>query len=623
MCGIVGSINFDLDIDYIKKHLIHRGPDAQNVYITDKIHLFHLRLSIQDIATGHQPMHYANRYTIIFNGEIYNHQELKKKYSLKCITNSDTETILHLYQKLGEGFLNEIDGMFALAIYDNHSETIFLARDRAGKKPLYLYKDNQKVVFSSELNALRALLPLDIYESGIYEYLYLGYMHQSTTPYQGVRELNGGESCLINTRSLECRFNKWWDIAALYHTPSNDTFEEAMFKTSAILSQSVKRRVEASDLEVGSFLSGGIDSGLVTALATHFHPKIKTFTVSFEGEFDEAPYAKLVAEKYQTDHHEIKISFNSLQNDVEHILQNYGEPFFDSSAIPSYYVSQSAKKHLTVILNGDGGDELFGGYRRYVPFMWLDWFFISGFYRNMATIIRKVLPMPKDKMSIYNYVYRLLSLSSQRGFDTYRSATNDTFNDFERYFKKSHLISSLQQDYERITDSHSLSGLQKMMLLDFEGILFGDLLIKMDIATMAHSLEGRSPFLGKELLEYIPTISDSYKIKGKNTKPLLRELAKQHLPLELINLPKRGFEVPLKKWVDGQLKEIIGDYLFPSQSEAYYKNFINADFVSKIWYNNINISSERRAKILWSLFALEVWYRHQKTIGENQKSKLR
>jgi asparagine synthase (glutamine-hydrolysing) len=611
MCGIVGSINFKLDTNRIKIHLEHRGPDAQNLAIIDNIQFYHLRLSIQDIAAGHQPMSFMERYTIIFNGEIYNHQELRLKYNLHCQTNSDTETLLHLYHRLGEQFLHDLDGMFVMAIYDRHHKKLFLARDRAGKKPLYLYYDNTKIIFASELNVLRALVPVNINERGIYEYLYLGYMHGCTTPYQNVEELNGGESYSIDTQTLFLQKNKWWSIIPFYLQPSNDSIEDAIHKTNSILHQSVKRRVEASDLEVGAFLSGGIDSGIVTAIASHYHHHIKTFTISFDGEFDEAPYARMVAEKYQTDHHEIKISLDFLQNDIESIIQNYGEPFFDSSAIPSYYVSQVAKKHLTVILNGDGSDELFGGYRRYVPFMWRDWFIMPDLYQKLASYLIDWFPKPKNKISNYNYIYRLLALSSQKGFDAYRSATNDTFNGFEEYFKTPQLIKPVQKEYEEITNSSDLSGLQKIMLLDFDGLLFGDLLVKMDIATMAHSIEGRSPFLGKNVLEYIPTLPDSYKIQGKTTKYLLRQLAKQYLPPELVSLPKRGFEIPLKKWVNGQLKEIIADYLIAPQCESYYKNFLNPVFVEKIWNNDLNISPERRAKILWSLFSLEVWYRHQ------------
>jgi asparagine synthase (glutamine-hydrolysing) len=358
MCGIAGSINFSLNIPRLTKDLFHRGPDEQTTYTDDNVILHHHRLSILDIAGGKQPKHYE-QFTIIFNGEIYNHRDLRKKFNLNCITNSDTETILHLYAKLGPSFLNEMDGMFALVIYDKKERQLFIARDRAGKKPLYYYSGNKSFVFCSELNSLRNQLPLQLNEKHLQQYVRMGYFYKTSTPYQNVSELPAGSYAYVSLATTEVKVTKWWNIADYYSTKSNDDFETALNKIDTSLHSAVKNRVESSDLEVGSFLSGGIDSGIVSAIAKQYNATLKTFTVSFEGEYNEAPLAKLVADRYQTKHEEIKISFNNLVNDVEKILSNYGEPFFDSSAIPSYYVSEAAKKHLTVILNGDGGDELF------------------------------------------------------------------------------------------------------------------------------------------------------------------------------------------------------------------------------------------------------------------------
>ena len=281
----------------------------------------------------------------------------------------------------------------------------------------------------------------------------------------------------------------------------------------------MKRRVESSDLEVGSFLSGGIDSGIVSAIAKEYNSTLKTFTVSFDGEYDEAPLARLVADRYKTDHHEIRISYDHLRDDVEKILANYGEPFLDSSAIPSYYVSREAKKHLTVILNGDGGDEIFGGYRRYVPFAKYDFFKPGFFVRNAAALFHSLLPAPRNRKSQYNYMYRLADLARKRSLPSYLSATIDSFEGFEEQLTGSDsVLGQVQKDFDIINQS-SLTGLQKIMNLDFDNILAGDLLVKMDIATMAHSLEGRSPLLSKELLEYIPALPDHYKIKGANQIP--------------------------------------------------------------------------------------------------------
>ena len=386
MCGIAGAINFQLDIPVLTKDLFHRGPDDQTTFIDGNLTLHHHRLSILDIAGGAQPMHHGP-YTIIFNGEIYNHLEVRKKFGLRCRSHSDTETILLAYEKLGADCLQEFDGMFALAIYDRKNQQLFLARDRAGKKPLYYYQEKDQFVFCSELLALKNQLPLLINDNNIFQFIRLGYFYKTATPYQNVNELQAGSYATINLQNPKPQVFKWWNIHQFYEKPVNDDFETAMQKTDNYLHEAVRNRVESSDLEVGSFLSGGIDSGLVTAIAKQYNNSLKTFTVSFDGEYDEAPLAKLVAEKYNTDHYEIRIGFDNLVNDIEKILCNYGEPFFDSSAIPSYYVSQAAKKHLTVILNGDGGDEIFGGYRRYVPFAKYDFFNAGKFVRSTAGLL--------------------------------------------------------------------------------------------------------------------------------------------------------------------------------------------------------------------------------------------
>lgn len=374
-----------------------------------------------------------------------------------------------------------------------------------------------------------------------------------------------------------------------------------------MLHRSIRRRLESSDLEVGCFLSGGIDSGLVTAIASSMKPDLKTFTVSFAGEYNEAPLAKLVADKYQTKHKEIRISFDHLSNDIEKILCNYGEPYFDSSAIPSYYVSQEAKKHLTVILNGDGADELFAGYRRYVPFSKYDFFKANFFVRASALAFRKIMPASGNKKSTYNFIYRLASFASKSNLETYLSAGLDIIEEYEQHIRAGFdYLQPLRNDFQEIV-STPMSGLKKIMNMDFDTNLFSDLLVKMDIATMAHSLEGRSPFLGKELLEYAPGLPDSYKIHGSSTKFLLRKLAAQYLPETIINQPKRGFEIPLKNWVNHELKDIIHDYV--GAPSAFNRNLLDPAFTEKLLQDQSNVPAEKRAKILWTLFCLEVWYK--------------
>ncbi len=608
MCGLAGAINFKLDNTIVDEKMHHRGPDEQAGYNFGNVSFYHLRLSIVDIACGKQPMHLHERYTIIFNGEIYNHQEIRQRFNISGNTSSDTETLLLLYEQFGSDFLQYLDGMFVFVIHDKIKNSLFIARDRAGKKPLYYYRDEKKFVFASELNCLKGLLPLQMEENNMYHYFRLGSFYKNLTPYKNVSELYAGSFLFINCQTLKIDLVKWWSINDFYKEQSKDSIEESVKKIDDYLHTAVERRIESSDLEVGCFLSGGIDSGLVTAIASEYNNNLKTFTVSFDGEYDEAPLAKLVASKYQTHHTEIKISLDNLINDVEKIIANYGEPFFDSSAIPSYYVSQAARKYLTVTLNGDGADELFAGYRRYVPFARYDFFKKNALVKNSASFLKKVLPQSHNKKSKYNYLYRLASLASMSSLQIYLSAGVDIFEDYEQYILQPSFdyLQPMKNDFNVIAES-DLSGLKKIMNLDFNTNLFTDLLVKMDIATMAHSLEGRSPFLAKELLEYAPTINDNYKIRGTTTKFLLRQLAKKYLPQQLINQPKRGFEIPLKKWINFNLRDIIHDYT--GSANAYSNNFIDKNFIAKLLSNKINIPEEKRAKILWTLFCMEVWYK--------------
>ena len=569
MCGIAGTINSNFSYESVIQSMGHRGPDEHNGYKYKNVNFFHLRLSILDIASGQQPMDLNEKYTIIFNGEIYNHSEIRQQFNIEGKTSSDTETLLLLYDRFGIDFLDYLDGMFAFAIHDKIKNEIFIARDRAGKKPFYYYKDDEKFAFASELNCLKEMVSPEIEPKHFYQYLRLGSFYRQFTPYKNVTELRAGSFIIVNCDTMAIRETRWWNINDYYQKHSADSLEEGIEKTDGFLHTAIKRRLESSDLEVGSFLSGGIDSGIVTAIASGYNKNLKTFTVSFDGEYDESPLARLVAEKYNTHHTEIKISFQHLKNDLEKILCNYGEPFFDSSAIPSYYVSQEAKKYVTVVLNGDGADELFGGYRRYVPFSRYDFFKKNQLVKKGAGFFKNALPAPQNKKSLY-------------------------------------YLQPVRTDFDVIANSN-LSGLKKIMTLDFDTNLFSDLLVKMDIATMANSQEGRSAFLSKELLEYIPSLPDHYKIKGKTTKYMLRQLAMKYLPDTLIHQPKRGFEIPLKKWIDNELSEQVFDYL--SSADNFYQNFVEKKFVTDLLHKKIKIPSEKRAKILWTLLSMEIWYK--------------
>jgi len=498
--------------------------------------------------------------------------------------------------------------MFAFALLDQKNQELYLVKDRAGKKPLYLYSKGNERVFSSELNVLNKLVRPNIALDSLSSYLYLGYHYRKSTPYRNVLEIENGHYIKIDTQNGSEKDIEWFSMAKFYENKSNISYHDAVESLDSKLKIAVKRRIDSSDLDVGSFLSGGIDSGIITAIAANHHPNLKTFTVKIDGSYDESALAQKVAQKYHTKHTQVSISFDDLKNDIEKILINYGEPYCDSSAIPSYYVAKAAKEHVTVVLNGDGADELFAGYRRYVPFKYFDFFNSGETLKVASNILTKILPESNEKQSSYNYLFRLLKFAGYKDIlQQYSSASSDIFVGFESIFIKNPNLKNIYHDLNKI-NRLNISPLNKLLLMDFQSILFSGLLPKMDIATMAHALEGRSPFLAKEILEFAPGLPDHFKIKGLTTKFILRDLAKKYLPTELINQPKRGFEIPLKNWVDHQLKEIISDYLF--SEKALYPSLIKKKFIVDLLEKRVKISNERRAKILFDVFALEVWHQN-------------
>ncbi|HOU03058.1 MAG TPA: asparagine synthase (glutamine-hydrolyzing) [Bacteroidales bacterium] len=605
MCGILGGINIEKSKLYeVLPSLYHRGPDEHGIFSYDNIHLLHARLKIQDLETGQQPF-VLRDLVLVLNGEIYNHQELRRKYNLECKTRSDTETFALLYEKYGIDILNEIDGMFAFAFFNMKERKLVIGRDRAGKKPLYYFCRGRKFAFSSELNTLKLIETFGINHRNISQYLRYAFTG-SSTPYQDINELEAGTCLSIKADDLNLTYNRWWSILEQYKKPSICNLQDALLSLEDHLDKSVSLRLQSSDLEVGVFLSGGIDSGLVTAFASKYAHDLKTFTVAFNGLYDESHLAKLVSEKFNTRHHLIKISFENLAAEIENILPKYGEPFGDSSAIPSFFVSREAKKYLTVILNGDGGDEIFGGYRRYVPFRQHDFLAAKRPTRNLYKFLSGIMPFPVDKQNWYNYLYRLIDFAGKPPLEGYLSSTVDTFEGYEDVFIPNEILFEELNKFIDKVNLSGLSGLQKIMCIDFQYLLPNDLLVKMDIATMANSLEGRCPFLGKSILEFAPSLSDNLKINGITTKFILRKLAGKYLPDEITKQPKRGFEVPLKTWIENDLHELVSDYL---TGNTFCSEFVKKSFIRDLLDNRAHVPAEKRAKMLWYMMALEIWHR--------------
>lgn len=618
MCGIYGTIHHQkVDTSALRnqlnKHLIHRGPNDQQDTNWPGVYFYHARLAIQDITSGTQPMSYGP-YTIIFNGEIYNHHQLRHTFQLNCKTRSDTETILHLYSRLGLGCLEYLDGMFAFAMYDEQNQKIILARDRAGEKPLYYHFSSTSFSFSSELNALYACVTEQpsVDESSINSFLNQGFLCGAETPYTQIKELPPGHILVLDKHNLDHTLSSYWS-----HTFSVeekiDKEQEALASIDEKLETEVGNLVSTSDLEVGTFLSGGIDSSLVTAFATRFKSNIQSFTVCFEGAYNEGPLAKETAKYLGTRHHELHISFGNLTSDIFTILGAYGEPFADDSAIPSWYVCQAAKKYLTVVLTGDGADELFGGYRRYVPQRYLD------IYRNSGNWLSKwganiTKGFGNEKKNYLNYLHRLLDSLHRPPLQTYLSSTTDIFTGYESIaFKKEIASAYLDEIIEQALSLSNSSPLDRALWLDFNILLPSVLLPKMDIASMQHSLETRTPFLAKDVIEFSSTLSPKLKIKGKQTKYLLRQLATKYLPKSIVNQPKRGFEIPLKSWMNSVLYPIVADLI--NSQNALSKDYIKKDYLNSLLTNRVEgLHEEKRAKQLFTLLALEIWWQESKKL---------
>lgn len=609
MCGIFGKVGRfeEKDMQIATSALCHRGPDGQ-VYKTydEKIHFFHARLSIVDIEGGTQPMQTPNT-AIIFNGEIYNHEDLRKQYQLKTQTRSDTETLMLLYELKGLKMLDDCDGMFAIALYDKKSKKLLLIRDRSGKKPLYYtITTSGELYWSSELNVLHKLLRPQISHPAIAEYLITGMIYGSDTCYDQVNELKPGHYLELDVSDNIMRHAEqqcWWHIDRFYRKHTKITEQDAIEETERLLEVAVKRRIESSDLEVASFLSGGIDSGIVSALAMKVKSRLRTFTVKFDGDYDESPVAKGVAKHLGTEHYELPVSYGDLLNDLENIVAAYGEPFMDDSLIPSWYVARAAKQHVTVIINGDGGDEMFGGYRRYVAFA--NPLLNNAAIRQAGKLIGGLLPAPSTKMNLYNYLYRLLKAGSLDTVDRYLAASTDLLWE-QRCSLRSETNTKFEQKIQSVF-AEPISDLRKVMLADFSCILPYILLKKIDISSMQHSLEGRSPFLAKEILEFAPTLPDDLKIKGTTTKYILRKIAGKYLPQGNEKLPKKGFELPLINMMDGVLKNMLHDYV--GSKNALHRQFLPQDLVSAYLNNSVSVSADKRARVLFALLSLEIWNR--------------
>lgn len=629
MCGITGILspssninNIERQVDRMSESIRHRGPDGDGLWIGENktIALGHRRLAIIDLTQdGYQPMKSnCGRYVMVFNGEIYNYLEIRSQ--LEKIGNifkgrSDSEVLISAIAMWGqEKALDSIVGMFSIALWDNKTKMLSLIRDRAGKKPLYYCLSNNSLYFSSEIKSFKGLdgISLSISDEAVSHYLSLSFIPSPLTIYNEIKEVIPG-SVLSFDRKLSESIYRYWELPT---SSSRDlSFDAAVHETDLLLTDAVKIRLRA-DVDIGVYLSGGIDSGLLTAMASNASKSpIKTFTVGFEGgsEFDETPMARLVSQRYNTDHETILLSSN-IRDLLPKVVDAYDEPFGDPSAIPTFAVSMAASKKVTVVINGEGADELFGGYRRHMavklaskisPFtnLFPDKFWISLF---------NSLPLPKDSRAAYPFMYRFLKGLGCDASSQYISWTSDVFNKNDKsHFLSYEPIINIDTEKYLANVSRSIRSedlLSKFMAMDFLIGMADCLLPKIDIATMAHGLEGRSPFLDHRVIELAAGLNKKTLMPSMGTtKPILRELAKKYLPKPIIQAPKRGFEMPIVKLLNEDLYDL-------SRDMCLNKNGIVSDIFNPVELgglfskkpNNIQ-NEERRAKCQWNLMMLSMW----------------
>ena len=630
MCGIFGIKNYDSNrsIENISKHiinsLIHRGPNFQDYLINKdkKIALYHTRLSILDVSSsGNQPMVSKNKnFFIVYNGEVYNFQKIKNillNLGIQFQSTSDTEVILEAISLWGvRKTITMLEGMFSLCVYDNQKDLLYLARDRVGIKPLYWGKQGRLFAFGSELKTFQKLegFNLKLNKPIIKSYLKYGYIPSPYSIYEDIFKLEPGNILEYNKKN---EINIYNYVSNIKTEKNNIDYNENKIELKKILRQSVKLSM-ISDVEIGSMLSSGIDSSLITALMQENNMnKINTYTVGFDFlSYDESKFAKKIANFLGTNHNELILNEANVKNDLFNALDAYDEPFADSSQLPTFLISKYIKKNVSVALSGDGGDEIFGGYNRYV---WASKF--NSFNKKTPLFLRKFLTLTFKYLSNKNIENLQLLLPEKFKINQLSNKLFKISNLFEKTNIESiydYLISQIsdpQQNlsflkdelvHEKFTNfDNELDYISNMQKIDFATYLPDDILTKVDRASMANSLEVRVPFLNHSVVDFMETMPIEFKIKKNKSKIMLREILSEYIPSNIINRPKKGFAIPLQKWLRSSFKEPILDTL--SAQNLKNKGIFNTNnILTKLenFYlkNNNNLHNE-----IWTLFILTNW----------------
>lgn len=624
MCGIAGVVYSDplrsvdqMELTRMTEVIEHRGPDDEGYYINQNVGLGFRRLSIIDLSSGHQPLaNEDNSIWIVFNGEIYNFKELRndlKKRGHVFKTKTDTEVIVHLYEDHGVDCVEFLRGMFAFVIWDNRQKKLFCARDRFGIKPFYYSISNEKFVFGSELKVLtRAGVSGEINLNALDSYLAYGYITQYHSIYQGVSKLKAGHTLELDLVDFSIKTRKYWKVN--FQPDYSRTEDEWCNDIRNSLMESVKMRL-ISDVPLGAFLSGGIDSSSVVALMSQIsNQQVKTFSIGFkEAQFNELDYAREIANRYKTDHHEYILEPESVGL-LPKLVAAYDEPFGDSSAIPTYYLSKFTRKYVTVALSGDGGDELFAGYNNYA---------------KMDKIHRYNTAWPRFNKHMWGSLYRIIPLKVKgKGITYFLSQDKEKVGAYFAYttlperaklYKRpfwDHVKTDYAELYKEqvIDECNSSDFVSRMQYMDISTWLVDDILTKVDRASMHNSLEARVPILDHKFAELTFKIPPNLKLNGSNKKYIFKKAMNRDLPRSILKHKKQGFGIPLRMWFKDDLKEYIQDRLHSRNS--FISEYLDTSFVSKL-IDDHNHGMRSLHNKIWGILFLDVWLEQQKKLTNN------
>ena len=587
----------------------HRGPDDEGIHVEAGVGLGMRRLSIIDLSTGQQPIHNEDRSVwLVFNGEIYNYRELRAELEAAghaFYTSSDTEVIVHAYEQWGEGAFRRLRGMFGIALWDRPRRTLLLARDRAGIKPLHFVERHGRLYFGSEIKSLIAAgaVEREIDLEALDHYLSFLYAPRDRSLFRNVRKLPPGH--LLRWRDGRAELSKYWEVDAA--EPFQGSEEEATTALRGILADAVRSHM-ISDVPLGAFLSGGVDSSIVVGLmAEASSTPVQTFSIGFdEPQFDELEHARTVARHFGTEHHEFVVRPDGLSI-LDRLVEHFDEPFADSSAIPTWYVSEIARRHVTVVLSGDGGDELFGGYDRYLPHprvAQFDRLRIPG-ARTLAGAVWPALPHGFRGKNFLRHVSRDDNgryLDSIAFFQEDEKAALYT-PDVRRSLGHWSAEASLGAQFQRF---EALPHHSRMMRFDFETYLPDDVLTKVDRMSMAHSIESRVPLLDNLVIDFAATLPAHLKIASGRRKHILKESVRSLLPPGIIDRKKQGFGVPLGVWFRGGLTGVFSDVLRSPRTRQ--RGYFDPAFVDRLMDEHLAGRRDHTLR-LWQLMVFELWHR--------------